>query len=200
MKRILFFGDSITAGSALPPEERGQVWPTLIEKESRGAFQALNAGKGGRPSDSFPEFVGALAQNLPVDLLVIALGTNDSRDLAPDCAARAAAHIETMIAHARDRGVPKVLLVAPCTINRDALGPTKPIGRERDAQLRAIGAALRDLARRTKTGFASTYGVVSDRNLTRDGVHPNAAGNREIARFLLPILRRQWDGEPPARR
>lgn len=193
MKRILFFGDSITAGSALPSDEKGQVWPTLIEKGSRGAFQSLNAGKGGRPSDSFNELVGELARNLPVDLLVIALGTNDSRDLAPDCADRAASHIERMIVHARSRGVPKLILIAPCNINLAALGPTKPIGRERDAQLRRIGAACRTLSQRLNVAFADIYGIVSPQNLTRDGVHPSAAGNREIADYLLPIIRRQWE-------
>lgn len=188
MKRILIFGDSIAAGSNLPVTEQGQTWPSMVEQLSEGAWACLNASQGGRPTDSLEDFVVALAKNPGVDLVVIALGTNDSRDLSPDCAARAACHLEGMIDHAHRAGVKRVLLVAPCNIRLDALKETYAIGPQREDQLRTLASAFEQLAERKGSGFVDAFGVISSEYLDRDGVHPDGRGNRQLADFLFPRL------------
>lgn len=94
---IIIFGDSITAGSALPKDQRHQVWVKLIEDRSGGALILINEGKGGRPTASVPEFEAMLKRQPKADALVIALGMNDSRNITPDCAPKAVANIRAMI-------------------------------------------------------------------------------------------------------
>jgi len=189
-RAVIVFGDSITAGSALPKDQQAQVWVHLAELQSNGQLQLLNEGKGGRPTDSVKEFEAMLQQRPHADRLVIALGTNDSRDISEQCVPKAVAHVRAMIAAAREKYGKElaVLLVGPPNIRKDALGPTKPIADQRDAKLRELGTAFEALARELHCEFTSLYGVVPEASLTKDGVHPDVAGNEAIARALLPKL------------
>ena len=187
---ILVFGDSITEGNALPAEERAEAWVSVLNREAGHRFKLINEGKGGRPTDSVKEFEQALARHPEFDALMIMLGTNDSRDVSGRCVPKAVANLSAMIEHARKTRGEKlpVLLVAPPNLNKDALVATKPIAKERDANLRELGAAYRGLATRLNLSFASVYGVVPESALTRDGVHPDAKGNRALADALRPEL------------
>jgi acyl-CoA thioesterase-1 len=187
---ILVFGDSITAGNALPAEERREAWVSVLNREARGRFLLINEGKGGRPTNSVREFDQALARHPKIDALAILLGTNDSRDVSGQCVPKAVENLGAMIERVRrdhGDGLP-ILLIAPPNLNKDALVATKPIAEERDANLRALGDAYRELAARLNLSFASLYGVVPPETMTHDGVHPNAAGNRAIAEALSPEL------------
>jgi len=184
---VLYFGDSITAGFNLPPEA---VWPSLVEKASQGKFRAINEGLGGRPTDSLTDFQLALQKHGDgYDLMVIALGGNDARDISGNCVPNALKNIREMIALTRAArpGIP-ILLVGPTNINKDCLGPTKPIANERDQNLRDLNAAYEKLAWELSCYFVSLYGVIPPASLTVDGVHPDAEGNRPIAAKMLEAL------------
>jgi acyl-CoA thioesterase-1 len=191
--RVLCFGDSITEGGALPKDDKPFVWPTLVEKASKGTLKILNEGKGGRPTASVEDFRKALAKHVEaggVDVVLIALGTNDSRDVTDACVPKAVANVRNMIDHARATLGPasKVLLVGPPNLNKAALGPTKPIADQRDQKLRDLNDAFKTLAAETKCGFVSLYGVVPPECLTKDGVHPDKAGNEAIAAVMLEAV------------
>lgn len=191
-RSVILFGDSITAGGALPKEERAQLWVTQVQQQAQGELILINEGKGGRPTNSLPEFDQMLARHAKADALVIALGMNDSRDITPQCVPKAVANVRAMIGKARavyGARLP-VLLVGPSNINKAALGPTKPIANEREAKLRELGAAFEKLAAETQCGFVSLFGVVPEAALLKDGVHPNGAGNTAIAKVLGPRLKK----------
>ena len=59
---------------------------------------------------------------------------------------------------------------------------------EREAKLRDIGDALAALAKETGCEFTSLFGTVPEASMTKDGVHPDAAGNAAIARAMLAKL------------
>lgn len=185
---ILVFGDSITAGNALPAEERADAWVSIVNREAGGRFVLLNEGKGGRPTNSVQEFDQALGRHPQIDALAILLGTNDSRDVSGRCVPKAVENIGSMIERARRTHGEKlpILLIGPPNLNKDALVATKPIAEERDANLRALGEAYRELAAHLNLSFVSLYGIVPPKTMTRDGVHPDAAGNRAIADALSP--------------
>lgn len=187
---VIVFGDSITAGSALPKDQQPQLWVRLVEARSEGKLQMINEGKGGRPTASVKEFDAMLQRQPKADLLVIALGMNDSRDITDQCVPKAVANVRAMIAAARGKYGESlaVLLVGPSNIRKDALGPTKPIADQRDAKLRELGAAFEALAKESHCDFTSLYGIVPEASLTKDGVHPDGAGNEAIAQALLPKL------------
>ncbi len=190
-RRVILFGDSITAGSALPKEERGKLWVAQVQEQSDGALTLINEAKGGRPTNSLPEFTEVLSRHSKAAALVIALGMNDSRDITPQCVPKAVANVRAMIEKARaayGASLP-VLLVGPSNINKAALGPTKPIANEREVKLRELGAAFEKLAAETKCEFVSLFGIVPDAALLKDGVHPDGAGNTAIAQVLGPRLK-----------
>lgn len=185
-RSVIVFGDSITAGGALPQAQRGQLWLTQVQEQSAGALVLINEGKGGRPTNSLTEFEAMLPRHAKADALVIALGMNDSRDITPQCIPKAVANLRAMIEKARAAYGTKlvVLLVGPTNINKAALVATKPIGNEREAKLRELGAAFEKLAAETKSEFVSLFGVVPDASLLKDGVHPDGVGNDAIAKVM----------------
>ena len=187
---VIVFGDSITEGGALPKDQRDHAWVRIAEREAKGALTVINEGKGGRPTQSVPEFEKMLTRHPHADLLVLALGTNDSRDITPACVPKAVANLRKMIEQARKAYGPNtaVLLVGPPNINKSALVATKPIANEREAKLRELGDGFAALAKETGCDFVSLFGTVPEDTMTKDGVHPNVAGNEAIARAILPKL------------
>lgn len=190
-QQVLVFGDSITAGGALPKEQRDQLWVTLVEKQSAGALKLINEGKGGRPTQSVKEFEAVVKAHSQVDALIIALGMNDSRDITDACVQKAVTNLKAMIAVARQSYGEKlpVLLVGPSNINKTALGPTKPIADQREAKLRDLGRAFAELATETDCDFISLFGIVPAESLLKDGVHPDGPGNEVIAAVIGKKLR-----------
>lgn len=98
---VIVFGDSITEGNMLAPEDRAKAWPQVVEKGSGGHLQMINEGKGGRPTASVREFDAMLKRHPKCDLLVIALGVNDSRDITDECVPKAVANLRQMIKKCR---------------------------------------------------------------------------------------------------
>ena len=191
-KQVVVFGDSITAGSLLSKADKPRLWVNQVETASSGKLRLLNEGKGGRPTAALAEFEEMLKGHAKVDLLVFALGANDARDTSGDCVPHAVKNLRTMIQRARAvYGVNlPILLVAPTNIRKDALGPTKPIADQREANLVALGTAYEGLAKDEKCSFFSLYGLVPPESLAHDGVHPDAAGNDILAKALLaPLLK-----------
>jgi acyl-CoA thioesterase I len=184
---VIVFGDSITAGSALPKEDQPKIWVRLVEAQSGGQLQMVNEGKGGRPTNSVKEFQEMLPRHPRADLLVLALGTNDSRDISDQCVPKAVTNLRAMIGLARGTYGKDlaVLIVGPPNIRKDALGPTKPIADQRDGKLRELGDGFAALAKESHCEFVSLYGVVPEGSLTKDGVHPDVVGNEAIAKVML---------------
>jgi acyl-CoA thioesterase I len=189
-RTVIIFGDSITAGNMLPKGDKARLWVNLVQQQSGGRLTMINEGKGGRPTDSLKEFEAMLNRQPKADLLVLALGTNDSRDISGQCVPKAVEHLRSMIDLARQkyRADLPILLVGPINLNKDALGPTKPIADQRDANLKELGTAYAALAQELHCDFTNLYGIVPATSLTRDGVHPDAIGNEVIAKALLPKL------------
>lgn len=189
-RTVVVFGDSITEGGALPKTERTNAWIYVVERESKGRLKMVNEGKGGRPSNSVKEFEAMLGRRSNADGLMIALGTNDSRDISGECVPKAVGNVRAMIERARAAWGTnlRILLVGPPNINKSALGPTKPIANEREAKLRELGEAFAKLAKELRCDFISLFGVVPEHSLTKDGVHPDSAGNAAIAATILPKL------------
>jgi len=75
-KRIVFFGDSITAGYGLDPAD---AYPAVIQEkinELNWPFEVVNAGVSGETSAGGLRRIDWVLQN-PVDVLVLELGAND---------------------------------------------------------------------------------------------------------------------------
>jgi acyl-CoA thioesterase I len=186
-KTVIAYGDSLTEGNS----GGAQAWVKLVEQQSKGKLKLINEGKGGRATgDGKHDFDKMTARQPRADVIAIALGTNDSRDLKPGSVEKAASNVRHMIDRARQCYGPsvKLLLIGPPNINKAALEATKPIAKEREAQLMALGAAFEALAKEKQCDFVNLFGAVPEETLTKDGVHPDPAGHAAMANILLGKL------------
>ena len=174
--RIVFLGDSLTAGLGLAREESV---PSLVQQrlESEGYdYEVVNAGVSG---DTSAGGLSRLDWSLDGDVrvLVIELGANDGLRGLPVAAMKR--NLGAIITRAKERGI-KVLLTG--------MEAPPNYGAAYTSEFRQV---FRDLAREHDVAFMPFFldGVagLSDLN-QRDGVHPNADGARAVERTLWPSL------------
>jgi acyl-CoA thioesterase-1 len=181
-RRIVFLGDSLTAGLGLPRE---QAVPSLIQErlaDEGYVYEVINAGVSG---DTSAGGLSRLDWSLDgdVEVLVIELGANDGLRGLP--VAQMKRNLEEIITRAKARDITVILTGMEAPPN---YGPLYT------AEFRK---AFRDLADDHDVVFVPFYleGVAGIRSLNNaDGIHPNAEGSRLIAgtiwRALEPVLDR----------
>lgn len=181
-RRIVFLGDSLTAGYGLAKE---QSVPSLVQErlDDEGySYEVVNAGVSG---DTSAGGLNRLDWSLEgqVAVLVIELGANDGlRGLPVDALKQ---NLERIITTARQRNIAVLLTGMEAPPN---------YGAAYTAEFRRV---YQDLAKRHAVAFVPFYleGVAGDPKLNiSDGIHPNAEGarivERTIWRALEPLLER----------
>jgi lysophospholipase L1-like esterase len=205
---VLCVGDSIT--------ESKSSWVGLVRKP--GEIETINAGKGGRVTAAAAEtFERARTTPPPFNRVVFFLGVNDLPARNPLPAEKKVALCVENLGRALDLALktlpPKdVVLVAPCGVDPETMrqphpsDPTMTARRERNLKkgydicqpiLEQLEVAYQELAKAKGVPFVSLLRVVSKENLP-DGLHPNEAGQRQIAEVLGPFLAGTWQPVPPA--
>ena len=179
-RRIVFLGDSLTAGYGLAKE---QSVPSLIAARLAGLgldYEVVNAGVSG---DTSAGGLSRLDWSLegPVRVLVVELGANDGLRGLPVSAMRA--NLDAIIKRALDRGIRVVLTGMEAPPN---------YGQAYTNEFRAV---FRELAATHGVTFVPFYleGVAGNPSLNiSDGIHPNPEGARiveqTIWRALEPLL------------
>ncbi|MFM9839441.1 MAG: arylesterase [Cyclobacteriaceae bacterium] len=177
-KSILFFGDSLTAGYGLSPEE---AFPSLIEKELNqkpNTVKVTNAGLSGETS------AGGLARidwvlRQPIDVFVLELGANDGlRGLPLDQTRK---NLQGIIDKVKAK-CPKVKLVLA--------GMMVPpnMGKQYSADFKNIYPELAKKNNATLIPFLLD-GVGGNEKLNQaDGIHPNVEGHKIVAKNLSAVL------------
>ena len=182
-RSILFVGTSLTAGYGVGADV---AYPAVLQQliDSAGLpYVVVNAGISGETSAGGLRRIDWSLQQ-PADVLVLELGANDAlRGLDPDEMHR---NLDAILARARARypgiGIVLVGMMAPPNLGDD-------YGRRfRDV--------FTDLARKHDAALVPFLldGVAAEPSLNiADGIHPNAAGHRILARTvwdeLEPVLR-----------
>ncbi len=167
---VAFLGDSLTSGHRLREDE---AYPALVGQALRAKgrpLRVVNAGKSGDTVHQGLVRLPALLRLSP-DVVVVALGTNDAlRGLSLSSAAQ---DLDRIVSDCQERGA-RVLLVG--------VRPPGALAPERARALDEIFAHV-----------ASSRGVPLVPDLMRgvagrpellmgDGLHPNAAGQEQLAR------------------
>ena len=180
--RILFLGDSLSAGYGLGKE---RAFPALLQKKIDAAgldYQVVNGGVSGDTSAGGLRRLGWMLQQ-QVDILVLELGANDGLRGLP--LAETEANLQGIIEKTRQHNAKVVVVIAgmklPPNLGSDYTDRFEvmftKLARENEALL--IPFLLEGVAGRP------------DLNL-EDGIHPTAEGHRMIAatvwRYLKPIL------------
>lgn len=187
---VVFLGDSLTAGLGLSED---LAYPALVDAmaDERGLpIRVVNAGVSGDTTAGGARRIDWLLKQEP-DVVVVALGGNDAlRGLDPG---QTEGHLRAIVEACRTAGA-RVLLAG--MLAPPNLGPEYT---ERFAALYPRIAAEEDVA---LMPFL-LEGVAADPALNQaDGIHPNAEGQRVIARAmteaLLPLLSALRSEQTPA--
>ena len=178
--RIVFLGDSLTAGLGLRREESV---PSLIQARLKSEgyhYEVINAGVSG---DTSAGGLSRLDWSLEgdVDVLVVELGANDGLRGLP--IPQMKRNLDDIISRADARGIEVVLTGMEAPPNYGA------------AYTSEFRQVFRDLADDHDVTFVPFFleGVAGNQALNNpDGIHPNAAGARIIEgtiwRALEPLL------------
>ena len=183
LPRIVFLGDSLTAGYGLA---RSESVPSLIQQRltTEGyRYDVVNAGVSG---DTSAGGLTRLDWSLEgtVAVLVVELGANDGLRGLP--VSQMKQNLAEIITRAKRRGITVILTGMEAPPN---------YGAPYTAEFRQT---FRDLAEEHDVIFVPFYleGVAGNPSLNiSDGIHPNAAGSRVIEqtvwRALEPLLEKQ---------
>jgi lysophospholipase L1-like esterase len=217
--RILCYGDSNTWGFApvpeppstrLPPDDR---WPRALAAAlggdgGGGGVEVIEEGLNGRTTDiadpTHPDIGGAgldglaylpacLASHLPLDIVVIMLGTNDLKAMFARSAARIALGAGRLAEVARGIGggvgttyvSPDVLLVCPPPLAPMTYFAEVFAGGH--ATSAALPAAYRAVAEAVGVGFLDAGTVIATDGV--DGLHLTGATQRRLGAAVAARLR-----------
>jgi lysophospholipase L1-like esterase len=206
--RIVAYGDSITYGwipNANPPSSRfgpEDRWPGALQKELGSNYQIIEEGLDGRTTDALDPgspisgaqldgsayLPACLASHLPVDLVIIMLGTNDLKPVfnrTPLRIALGAAHLIELV-NTLNGGVgtsysnPKVLLICPPPLSPviesgPVFGKMFEGGLEKSQKLPELYEAV---AKMGGADFLNAGSVVSTDGV--DGLHLTAASEKKL--------------------
>jgi lysophospholipase L1-like esterase len=206
--RIVAYGDSITYGwipNANPPSTRygpEDRWPGALQKDLESDYQVIEEGLDGRTTDALDPgspisgaqldgsayLPACLASHLPVDLVVIMLGTNDLKPVfnrTPLRIAIGAAHLIDLV-NTLNGGVgtnyknPKVLLICPPALNPiiesgPVFGAMFKGGLEKSQQLPPLYEAV---AKMGGADFLNAGSVVSTDGV--DGLHLTDVSEKKL--------------------
>ncbi|TPG66780.1 arylesterase [Hymenobacter nivis] len=182
-KRILFFGNSLTAGLGVDPEE---AFPALIGQKIDSAklgYETINAGLSGETTAGGRSRVGWVLRQ-PVAVFVLELGGNDGLRGLPLSATRE--NLQGIIDTVRRRSPGAQIVLAGMQIPPN-------LGQSYAADFKQL---YQDIAAKNQVALIPflLVGVGGDPQLNqKDGIHPTPAGHRIVARTvwhtLQPLLR-----------
>jgi acyl-CoA thioesterase I len=178
-RTVVFYGDSLTAGYGLDPDE---AYPALIQQKLTEAglpWRAVNAGVSGETTSGGLRRLDWILRQ-PVDVFVLALGGNDGlRGVAPDLTRR---NLQAMVDRVRARYPQAVVVIAGMQMP-PSMGPQYT-----DA-FRGIFPEVAAAARAPLIPFLlEGVGGIPEMNQA-DQIHPTAEGQRRIAENVWQILR-----------
>ncbi len=164
---ILAFGDSLTHGTGA---SKGESYPAILEKSINR--KVINAGVPGELSIQGLKRLPELLDKHQPKLLILCHGGNDI--LHRENLADAEANIRQMIALAKNKNIPVILLGVP-----------KPSLFLNPAKLYA------NIAENTNVIFIPNLipDILSDASMKSDPAHPNKTGYRKMALALADTLR-----------
>lgn len=204
MKTVLAFGDSLTWGAdpatglRHPPEGR---WPEVLGETLGGLARIISEGLGGRTT-CYDDHAGpacrngakalevTLASHMPLDLVIVMLGTNDIKPVHGGRAEgavsgmRRLAQIVETFPYKPKGAKPKLLIVAPPPCSPGPGG--HPAAGRSVAESERLSPLYRKLAEELGHPFFDAGSVTRASEI--DGVHLEAANTAAIGRALaVPV-------------
>ena len=211
-KHIVCLGDSNTHGYCADPADcadggdrfnEEERWTCLLQKKLGEGYLVLEEGLGGRTTvfpDPLFESMDALSvaypilmSHEPVDLLIIMLGTNDTKERFGSNAALIAIGLERLVMKAKSilawrDGRPNILIIAPPHIGDGLyLWPEgEMMGTGCPQKSRELARYFRTVADNQQCAFLDAEGVAEYNR--RDCMHLSRKGHRQLAEKLAQLV------------
>src|SRR5688572_7479646 len=174
VKTILFFGDSLTAGYGLSPEE---AFPALLEKamtKNGARVRVVNAGLSGETSAGGLSRIDWILRQ-PIDIFVLELGANDGLRGLP--LKQTVSNLQAIIDKVKSKQPNVKIVMAGMMVPPN-------LGQAYTDEFRRIYPTLAKKNNAILIPFL-LEGVAGDEKLNQaDGIHPNVAGHQLIAKNL----------------
>lgn len=207
MRTVLCFGDSNTWGyvpgtedERFPPEIR---WPLRLQRALGEEWDVIAEGLNGRTAtvdspvaegrNGLTYLLPCLHSHMPVDLVVLYLGTNDAGDrysLPAETVAGAVARLVRVVRASEagpGRAAPQVLVVCPPPFGRlDPEGSFANAG----PKSRQLGRWFAEMCEQLECELVDLDGVASYSDL--DGIHLDAEGQAAVAAAVEERVRRMF--------
>ena len=200
----MVLGDSNTWGSNASGPRHGDTvrWGRILDA-TLPDVSVIEEGRIGRRTDlgqrraldpSIDDFPDLVSRHMPLDLVIVMLGTNDlqsGHDHSADQVARSAFSLAQVISNANGYAEkPKVLVVVPPALHNPDSGALRRLFGQQSAHLSKQLAAAFTTVFETIPDDAITIfdaGAVTDAD-GADGVHLTAVGHSKLGRALVPIV------------
>lgn len=198
MKNILLYGDSffwgVDAGKQGRHEHQNQIG-VICQTELGNDYTVVTEGLRGRTMfgdngwfperDGLVQFGPIFASHLPLDAVVLLLGTNDLNSKTnhqPDEIATAIDTYKQKMQFWCDfmkYPVPNLMIIAPPNIDESSLAAFKDIFVGSATQVPKLRDVLRDYAKRSQARFLDAAEIVISKQT--DGIHLDDAENHKLA-------------------
>ncbi len=211
-KHIVCLGDSNTHGSCADPMDSAdglrrfnedERWTCLLQKALGDEYLVLEEGMSGRTitcSDPLTESISALdvifpilMNHEPVDLLIIMLGTNDTKDRFGMNAACIAGCMDRLLNKAKSvpcwgNHAPNILVICPAHIGEQmAVSPIGPIMGEHCAEKSAqLASFMEPVVKAQGFAFLDAEGIVELNQV--DYTHLTRKGHALLAEKLAQLV------------
>lgn len=205
-QRVLCFGDSNTWGYIAEGHEKNFVlrhsadvrWPGAAAKALGGGYTILEEGLNGRttgfvdpsgPGRSGLEYLREhLADLLPVDTAVVALGVNDLKEDICGDVAKSRQMMGVLLDLIQEAGISRIVLVLPALLTSNIAGP--PFQEDfRGGNMvdlsRALNTAYRELALARGLPFVDAAEIAQ---AGRDGLHLTADSHQRLGEAVASLI------------
>lgn len=206
MKRVACIGDSLTEGSIGGHVTPELAYPAALQRFLWQDYNVYNYGLGGtsminsstNPYMSSKQYADCLASGMTYDVILVMLGTNDSKvigdtwtDAANDefmsCA-------KTLFASLKEKSPSARFAYMNCPVKFTEAGYANeymlPVQKEAAKMLASEGYDITHYDMR-----AYTTEVLTKENFPKDGLHPNYEGYYKIAEGALDLVYHLVDGD-----
>lgn len=189
--KVYCMGDSITYGSGLTEEEREiYCYPAVLEQLLGPHYEVINYGASGRtllniPKKSYRDtgYVDVVKMQQP-DILIVMLGSNDSRAERWDALAYKEAYISFIKELQAIESCPDIYIMTPPEAFPSEDGKII-YGIRNDIIHDEVGRIVREVAAETDVNVIDLYTVTENHpEYFCDGLHPNKEGYAVMAQAV----------------
>jgi acyl-CoA thioesterase I len=178
LKTILFFGDSLTAGYGLSPED---AFPALIEKKlskNRKPGKVVNAGLSGETSAGGLSRIDWVLRQ-PVDIFVLELGANDGLRGLP--LEQTQKNLQAIIDKVKAKYPKAKIVIAGMMVPPN-------MGQAYAMKFKAIFPELAKKNNATLLPFLLQDVAGNEKLNLADGIHPNTEGHKIVAENVYKVI------------